>query len=66
MSQTSITEYVEAAIDSPNNREQIKSAGNIIAHFLIVKKGLEGRVPADELNATAATLTAGIWSSAKA
>ena len=61
MSKVTIQEYVESAIDSELSRVQIQSAGNIIAHFLIVREGLADRVSKDELNATAATLTAGIW-----
>lgn len=59
---TSVAEYIEGAIKSESlQRGQVKSAGTIISQFLLVREGLIGRVPEHELNATAATLTAGIW-----
>lgn len=62
MSTVSVREYVDAAIDSETlQRAQVQSAGNIISQFLLVRRGLQGRIPDTELDATAATLTAGIW-----
>ncbi|MFC3459717.1 hypothetical protein [Massilia haematophila] len=62
MTNVSVHEYVDSAINSPGlERAQIQSAGTIIAQFLQVKKGLEGRVSSDVLDVTAATLTAAIW-----
>lgn len=62
MSAISVREYVEAAIDSETlQRAQVQSAGNIVSQFLLVRRGLQGRIPDAELTATAATLTAGIW-----
>jgi hypothetical protein len=64
MSKVGIREYVESAIDDESlERAHIKSAGNVIAHFLLVREGLTGHVPNEELNAVAATLTAAISSS---
>jgi|GEM_PF-3809379 len=59
---TSVKEYVEGTIESESlRRPQTQSAGTIIAQFLLVREGLQGRVPEAELNSVAATLTAGIW-----
>jgi hypothetical protein len=64
MTRVDVNEYVESAMDTEAlQRAQIKSAGTIIAQFLLVREGLTGRIPDNELNATAATLTAGIWAS---
>ncbi len=63
MAAVSVQEYVSGAIESESlRRAQVKSAGNIIAQFLLIREGLQGRIPDDELSATAATLTAGIRS----
>jgi hypothetical protein len=57
-----INDYVEAAIDDEGSqRSQITNAAAIIAQFLVVKKGLSGRVAHETLDTTAATLTAAIW-----
>jgi hypothetical protein len=62
MANVSVHEYVDAAIDDRIlERTQVKNAGTIIAQFLQVKKGLEGRVQTDALDVTAATLTAALW-----
>jgi hypothetical protein len=62
MTNVSVHEYIDAAVSSETlERSQVKSAGNIIAQFLLVRKGLEGRIPSEDLSVTAATLTAGIW-----
>lgn len=62
MEPVSVQEYVDGAIESVSlRRAQVKAAGNIIAQFLLVREGLQGRIPEDELSATAATLAAGIW-----
>ena len=64
MKNVSVHEYIDAAIGNDTlERAQVKSAGSIIAQFLVIRKGLEGRIPTEELSATAATLTAGIWAS---
>jgi hypothetical protein len=62
MAEATVQDSIEAATNHLTlRRPQILSAGAIIAQFLIVRDGLSSYVPADELNATAATLTAGIW-----
>ena len=62
MANVNVHEYVDAAISTgPLDRDRVKSAGNLIAQFLIVRQGLEGRIPSEDLSATAATLTAAIW-----
>ena len=64
MSAVSVREYVDAAIDSETlQRAQVQSAGAVVSQFLLVRRGLQGRIPDAELSATAATLTAGIWAS---
>lgn len=62
MSVTTVAEYLEGALEAePLRRAQVKSAGTIIAQFLLVREGLTGRVPDDKVDSVAATLTAGIW-----
>ena len=62
MANVSVNEYVDAAIDNESfERTHIKNAAAIIAQFLQVRKGLTGRIPSDDLSATAAVLTAAIW-----
>lgn len=62
MANVNVHEYIDAAIGNDTlERAQIQSAGTIIAQFLQVKKGLEGRVKSEALDVTAATLTAAIW-----
>ena len=63
MANVSVHEYVDAAIDNESlERTHIKNAGTIIAQFLQVRKGLEGRATnIDTLDVTAATLTAALW-----
>lgn len=63
MSTTTVSEYVEGAQTlEALRRSQIKSAGTIVAQFLLVREGLRGRVDDANVDAIAATLTAGIWS----
>ncbi len=62
MNTTTIDEYIEGAQASDAlRRAQVKSAGTIIAQFLLVRDGLAGRVAEENVDAIAATLTAGIW-----
>lgn len=61
-----ISEYVDAAIDDEGSERTLKNnAAAIIAQFLVVKDGLAGRIDLENVNATAATLTAAIWASRK-
>jgi hypothetical protein len=61
---SNVKKYVDEAIVSESlQRAQLKRVGAMISNFLLVRDGLEGRVPHAELNAIAATLTAGIWGS---
>jgi hypothetical protein len=62
MANASVHEYIDAAIGNVTlERAQVKSARSIIAQFLVIRKGLDHRIPSEELSSTAATLTAGIW-----
>jgi len=62
MANVSVNEYIDAAIaPGPQDRDRIKNEGNLIAQFLVVRQGLEGRIPSADLSTTAATLTAAIW-----
>lgn len=61
-----IHEYINAAIDDEGtSRRQTSDAAAIIAQFLVVKKGLEGRVSPHNIYETAAILTSAIWTKTK-
>jgi hypothetical protein len=61
-----INDYVDAAIDDEGpKRRQMTDAAAIIAQFIVVREGLAGRISAEDINATAATLTAAIWANSK-
>ena len=49
MSSTTVGEYIEGAqVSESLRRAQVKSAGTIIAQFLLVREGLAGRVITDK------------------
>ena len=66
MTNITVAEYLEGALESEElQRKQIASAGTIISQFLLVREGLKESVGTAQLDAVAATLTAGIYASNK-
>jgi hypothetical protein len=60
---TTVNDCVEGAQDDKEvMRKNTQIAGAAIAQFLVMRDGLRGRVPDAELDATAATLTAAVYS----